>query len=205
MCNLYRMSKSQDEVAHFFDAIAQDLSVAPGGNAPEMIYPGYPGLVLAEGQLRQMIWGFPLARTGAKGQPLKPKPVNNARTDRLKSPFWRSSFENRRCLIPVSDFAEAEGPKGGKTRTWFSLPDSPLMAVAGFWRGSTEFGAAYTMVMTDANDHVRGVHDRMPVILSPGDWSTWLDSSPQEAFTLCRPFAGDMQITRTDEPWAGRR
>lgn len=205
MCNLYRMSKSQDEVAHFFDAIAQDLSVAPGGNAPDMIYPGYPGVVLAESELRQMTWGFPLARKGAKGQPLKPKPVNNARTDRLKSPFWRSSFENRRCLIPVSDFAEAEGPKGGKTRTWFSLPGSPLMAMAGFWRDSAEFGAAYTMVMTEANDHVRSVHDRMPVILPPGDWQTWLQSSPQEAYSLCRPYVGDMQVTRTDEPWTGRR
>jgi len=205
MCNLYRMSKSQDEVAHFFDAIAQDMSVSPGGNAPELVYPGYPGMVLTEGRLAQMTWGFPLARKGAKGQPLKPKPVNNARTDKLKSPFWRSSFENRRCLIPVSDFAEAEGPKGGKTRTWFALPDAPLMAVAGFWRDSAEFGEAYTMVMTDANAHVRGVHDRMPVILEPGDWPTWLQGTPQDAYQLCRPYGGDMQVTRTDEPWAGRR
>lgn len=205
MCNLYRMSRSQDEVAHFFDAVAQDLAVSPGGNAPEMVYPGYPGIVLAEGRLAQMTWGFPLARKGVKGQPLKPKPVNNARTDKLKSPFWRASFENRRCLIPVSDFAEAEGLPGGKTRTWFSLPDAPLMALAGFWRDSAEFGPAYTMVMTEANEHVRGVHDRMPVILPNETWSTWLDGTPQDAFQLCRPHGADMLVTRTDEPWAGRR
>lgn len=205
MCNLYKMSKSQDEVAHFFDAIAQDMSVAPGGNAPELVYPGYPGMVLADGRLTQMTWGFPLARKGAKGQPLKPKPVNNARTDKLKSPFWRSSFENRRCLIPVSEFAEAEGPMGGKTRTWFSLPDSPLMAMAGFWRDSAEFGEAYTMVMTDANDHVRDVHDRMPVILAPQDWDQWMHGTPNEAFQLCRPYGNAMRVNRTDEPWAGRR
>ena len=205
MCNLYRMAKSQDEVAHFFDAIAQDLSVAPGGNAPELIYPGYPGMVLAEGELRQMTWGFPLNRTGAKGQPLKPKPINNARSDKLSSPFWSASFRARRCLIPVSEFAEAEGPKGGKTRTWFALPGSELMAMAGIWRDSAEFGPAFTMVMTEANAHVRGIHDRMPVILAPGDWTSWLNGQPDEAFALCRPYAGAMQITRTDEPWAGRR
>ncbi len=205
MCNLYRMSRAQDEVAHFFDAIAQDMSVSPGVNAPEMVYPGYTGMVLAEGRMTQMTWGFPLKRKGTKSQPLKPKPVNNARTDKLASPFWSASFRARRCLIPVSDFVEAEGPRGSKTRTWFSLPDSGLMAIAGFWRDSAEWGEVYTMVMTDANAHVRGVHDRMPVILGPADWSTWMHGSPNDAYQLCRPYRGDMQVTRTDEPWGGRR
>ncbi|WAT19000.1 SOS response-associated peptidase family protein [Aurantiacibacter sp. MUD11] len=205
MCNLYKMSKSQDEVAHFFDAIAQDLSVGPAGNAPEMVYPGYPGMVLTDGKLGQMTWGFPLQRKGAKGQPLKPKPVNNARSDKLSSPFWSASFRERRCLIPVSAFAEAEGPRGGKTRTWLSLPDCDLMAMAGLWRDTAEWGAAYTMVITEPNEQVRSVHDRMPVILPPDAWQQWLHGTPQEAFQLCRPYAGAMQIDRTDEPWAGRR
>ncbi len=205
MCNLYRMSKSQDEVAHFFDAIAQDMAVTPGSNAPETVYPGYPGTVVTEGRLTQMVWGFPLNRKGAKGQPLKPKPINNARTDKLTSPFWSASFKARRCLIPISAFAEAEGPKGSKTRTWFSLPDSELMAVAGFWRNSAEWGEAYTMVMTEACIHVQGVHDRMPVIVPRQDWSQWLTASPDEALQLCNPYGGEMQVTRTDEPWAGWR
>ena len=203
MCNLYRMANSQDEVAHFFDAIAQDMAVAPG-NAPEQIYPGYPGIVMAENTVRTMAWGFPLARTGAKGQPLKPKPVNNARTDKLSGPFWSASFRARRCLIPVSEFAEAEGPKGGKTRTWFSLPGQNLFAVAGFWRPTAEWGDAFTMIMTEACIHVQGVHDRMPVIVSRQDWHTYLGNDVQAAFDLCLPYAGDMAVRRTDTPWAGR-
>lgn len=205
MCNLYRMSKSQDEVAHFFDAIAQDMAVGSPSNAPEMIYPGYPGLVLAEGKLQQMVWGFPLQRKGAKGQPIKPKPVNNARTDKLQSPFWSASFKTRRCLIPVSAFAEAEGAKGSKTRTWFAMPDEALFAVAGIWRPTAEWGAAYTMIMTEACQYVQGVHDRMPVILRKQDWHDWLDGAPDDARLLCRPFPDEMRVTRTDEPWAGRR
>ena len=204
MCNLYKMSRTQDEVAHFFDAIVQDMAVGSAGNAPEMVYPGYPGLVLADGKLGQMTWGFPLQLKGARGQPLKPKPVNNARSDKLKSPFWRASFEARRCLVPVSAFAEAEGPKGGKTRTWFSLPGSPLLAVGAIWRGTAEWGAAYSMVMTEANSYVEGTHERMPVILAPADWQQWLHGEPAEAFDLCRPYAGAMTVERTDEPWAGR-
>lgn len=205
MCNLYKMSKSADEVAQFFSDIAQDMRVSPGGNAPEMVYPGYPGMVLTEDTVQPMVWGFPLQRKGAKGQPLKPKPVNNARTDKLGSSFWKPSFEARRCLIPVSGFAEAEGPKGGKTRTWFTPDDAELFAIAGFWRDTAEWGRAYTMLMTQANDTVRGVHDRMPVILAPEDWQSYLTAEPRDAYSLCVPYAGAMQKDATDEPWAGRR
>ena len=105
MCNLYRMTKNADEVAKWFDAIA----AAGGANFGEEVYPGYPGLVVAEGQVRQMNWGFPLVMKGKNGQKLKPKPVNNARTDKLDSFFWRYSFGERRCLIPLSAWAEAQG------------------------------------------------------------------------------------------------
>ena len=205
MCNLYRMSKSQDEVADFFSEIARQFALPPAGNAPEMIYPGYPGMVLTSEALTQMVWGFPLQRKGAKGQPLKPKPVNNARTDKLSSPFWSASFRERRCLIPVSAFAEAEGLKGAMTRTWFSLPDSDLMAIAGLWRDTQEWDAAYTMVMTDANAQVAPVHNRMPVILPRESWDSWLTGTPQDALALCQPYAHDITITRTDQPWFAKR
>ena len=123
MCNLYRMT---DEVARLFSAAVGQVGNASGGD----VYPGYPGLVVAAGELRSMTWGFPLALKGAKGQPLKPKPVNNTRADKLDSFMWRYSFAERRCLIPVTQFAEAEGERGAKTRTWFSLPDQDVFACA---------------------------------------------------------------------------
>lgn len=201
MCNLYRMTASRTEVAALFDAIVEDF----GGNAPDEVFPGYPGVVVAEGRVRQMAWGFPYAAIGAKGQRLKPRPVNNARTDKLATSFWKPSFLARRCLVPVSTFAEAEGEKGAKTRTWFALPDTPFFAVAGLWRDTAEWGPAYTMVMTGACQHIAGVHDRMPVILPQADWRTWLAGEPADAFHLCRPYDGAMTVMRTDEPWAGRR
>lgn len=204
MCNLYRLQKPADEVANFFGQILNTPRVAPGNVAAE-VYPGYPGLVLAEGALQPMVWGFPLALTGAKGQLLKPRPVNNARTDKLRGPFWMASFRDRRCLIPVSGYAEAEGPKGKMTRTWVTHPDQPLLAVAGLWRPTAEWGQAYSMVMTDAGAATQDLHTRMPVILHPQDWATYLGEDPAAAFRLCRPYEGDLAISRTDEPWAARR
>ncbi|MDG6078591.1 hypothetical protein E3U23_05205 [Erythrobacter litoralis] len=198
MCNLYRMTKNADEVAKLFD-----LDAERGLNSSAEIYPGYTGLVAAADGLKAMSWGFPLARTGAKGQPLKPKPINNARTDKLDGPFWKSSFVSRRCLIPVDAFAEAEGSKGAKTRTWFSLANGETMTVAGIWRDSAEWGACYSMVMTEACIHVASIHDRMPVIVGQSDRETWLAGPPNEAKALCRPFEGALHIDRTPEPWVG--
>ena len=205
MCNLYRMSKSQTEVADFFRDIVPELTLPPTGNAPEEIYPGYPGLVLTSSEIRQMVWGFPLSLKSAKGQPLKPRPVNNARTDKLSGAFWADSFRQRRCLIPVSAWAEAEGPKGAMTRTWLQVPGEPLFAVAGVWRNSAEWGAAYSMVMTEACVAMGAVHNRMPVLLAQADWSRWLTAPPQDALSLCCPWTGELLIARTDQPWADRR
>jgi len=202
MCNLYRMTRSIDEVAHLFDATAEN-----GSNAGGEIYPGYPGLVVASSagatMVRTMSWGFPLARTGAKGQPIKPKPINNTRADKLASGFWRESFLARRCLVPLEAFAEAEGTSGSKTRTWLSVPGQPVAVIAGVWRHSVEWGACYSMIMTEACIAMGDIHDRMPVILAPKDHGAWLSGTPEEALALCRPFAGELRIERTIEPWAG--
>lgn len=196
------MRKSVVEVAAHFGV----TSFTPS-NSPEDVYPGRPGLVVhsLDGArvMRSMAWGFPLRLKGMKPDS-KPKPVNNVRTDKLDSFMWRYSFAERRCLIPVTEFAEAEGEKGSKTRTWFSLPDEELFAVAGIWRETDEWGLAYSMVMTEACIHVTDVHDRMPVILARDTWSDWLDGPPEAARFLCQTYPDEMIVTRTAEPWVKR-
>lgn len=196
MCNLYRMTRTVNEIARLFDASGELQS-----NAGGEVYPGYTGLVVADGTVQSMTWGFPLTLKGKSGQPLKPKPVNNARTDKLDSFFWRSSFQERRCLIPVDAYAEAEGPKGSKTRTWFAMPDGETFACAGVWRESDEWGRVYSMVMTEASSAVAGIHDRMPVILKTQDHHRWTNGQPDEAMALCTPWDDKLTIERSGTPW----
>ncbi|MBL4791627.1 SOS response-associated peptidase family protein [Citromicrobium bathyomarinum] len=199
MCNLYRMTKNHAEVANWFKAMDE----IGGANLPGEVYPGSPGVVIADGKAKSMVWGFPLVLKSKKtGQPLKPKPVNNARTDKLGSYMWRFSFEERRCLIPLTAWAEAEGAKGSMTRTWLSMPDEPLFAAAGIWRNTDEWGAAYSMVMTDAMGDAAQVHSRMPVILTPDSYLQWTDGTPSEAKRLAVAYEGPLVIDRTDERWA---
>lgn len=200
MCNLYRMTKAPDAIAQLFSV----REGAPANHAAE-VYPGYAGLVVAEGETRVMTWGFPLVLKGKHGQPLKPKPVNNAREDKLSTPFWRASFEQRRCLIPVMAWAEADGFKGQMTRTWFSLAREEVFAVGGIWRQTDEWGAAYSMVMVDGAPEMAEVNDRMPVILRREDWATWLAGAPAAAFALCRTWSGGLATEKTAERWGKGR
>jgi len=205
MCNLYSTRKSAAEVAALFRGI-----VPTQFNTPEETYPGYPGMVVREGDgqriLQSMVWGFPLRLKGMKPES-KPKPVNNI-ADLTKSmwvglarkPQWR-------CLIPVTAFAEAEGNKGSKTRTWFSVKDQPVFAWAGLWRESAEWGAVYSGVMSDCNEAIRPVHDRMPTLLLPDEYDRWLNGSFEDLLAFQKRCFPDelIEMDRTSEPWAKKK
>lgn len=200
MCNLYRMSKSAAEIGSLFE-----VQAVGGANFGAEVYPGYPGLVIADGSAQTMVWGFPLSLKGKSRQPLKPKPVNNAREDKLGTSFWNTSFERRRCLIPVSAWAEAEGKKGEMTRTWYSVAGQDVFMVAGIWRPTEEWGNAFSMVMVDGCEQMADVHDRMPVVLEQASWDHWLHGSALEAVALCQTCSCLLQIDRTQDRWGARR
>jgi len=208
MCNLYTLGATRDEVAAYFRSIAnwrREVQVAAANHAQD-VYPGYPGLVLAGNELRAMNWGFPLAQVSTRtGKPIKPKTVNNARDDKLSTYMWRYSFEERRCLMPMTAYAEAEGPPGRMTRTWISTPDSPIFACAAIWKHSDEWGEVYSMVTTPPPPSTAEVHDRAPLILRRQDYRQWLEGTPDEAFALCVPYGGPVLIDRTVEPWNARK
>ena len=201
MCNLYRMTKGTAEVAKLFGVLPDE-----GANLGEEVYPGYPGFVIAGGQLRTMTWGFPLVLKGRQGQPLKPKPVTNARDDKLHTAFWRDSFVHRRCLIPASAWAEPEGAARHMTRTWYAPKgQGDPFVIAGLWRQSAEWGAVYTMVMVNSCAQMADVHDRMPVLLCAEDRDKWLHGSADEAMALCRTSSVPLDVERSDVPWTGMR
>lgn len=117
--------------------------------------------------MQAMTWGFPVRLKNMKPTS-KPKPVNNARDDKLLTGFWKHWLVTpaHRCLISFTAFAEAEGDKGRMTRTWISVADQPLAAWAGSWRPTGEWGDSYAGVMVDATEELWDIHDRMPVIIA---------------------------------------
>ena len=67
--------------------------IGSGWNAPAEVYPGCPGSVVADGELRSMVCGYRLV--------MKSRPCNNTRAGKLDSFMWRDSLQERRCLTPT--------------------------------------------------------------------------------------------------------
>jgi putative SOS response-associated peptidase YedK len=205
MCNRYEIYLN-----HMKQVFGRSLEdTLRGINLPsDEINPGGQGVVWGgDERVYKMQWGFTTPKFSKRdpNKPIKPAIWNNARSENLHIPLWRESFATRRCLIPVMRFAEAEGPPGNMTRTWYSVPrgdhgDGDHFSIAGIWR-EEEQGSVYSMVMTSSAPPVARIHDRMPVIIAPQDRESWLLGSPEQAKLLCRSWAGPLDEDRTPEKW----
>lgn len=202
MCNRYKPGE-RETIRTLFNA----NYFRAANEGPAIVPPKEPGWVVRQHDgalvMEQMTWGFPVVLTGKRGQKLKPKPVNNARFDKLDK-FWSRWARNpeNRCLIPATSYAEAVGPAGAMLTTWLSLRSLPVFAWAGLWAHSEEWGAVYTGVMTDNAPELADIHDRSPVILARDDWETWLTAPLAGLKQFDRPWAAsDVAVNATQVPW----
>ncbi len=133
----------------------------------------------------------------------------NARAETAPDkPMFRSAFRKRRCLIPASGFYEWQAT-GGKRKQPFCirLADDKPFAFAGLWErweGPDGPVESCCILTTEANDLVRPIHDRMPVILDPRHFDQWLDPKQRDAAALApllRPFAVDAMKAYPVSPW----
>jgi putative SOS response-associated peptidase YedK len=105
----------------------------------------------------------------------------NARSETVEAkPSFREAFKQRRCLIPADGFYEWQRTGGRKQPFFFRMRDERPFCFAGLWeRWEGEGGQTInscTILTTEANEVLRPVHDRMPVILHPDEYEVWLDT-----------------------------
>lgn len=203
MCNRYRMSASQREVAERYGI---ELPFPEDENyPPPELFPDRAALVVtgsADGRAAHaMSWGFPHQVPGkridkATGKPVMlEKRVTNVRN--YTSPFWRSALVNpeRRCLVPFTAFSEygqVRGADGKLPLHWFSVPSRPIASFAGVWRPS-EKGDVFAFLTCEPNPLVAPIHPKaMPVILNEDDESRWLTCSFDEAIALAQPYPSQL-------------
>lgn len=125
----------------------------------------------------------------------------NARAETVaEKPAFRTAFKQRRCLIPADGFYEWQVLQASKTKQpWFiSLKNRDPMAFAGLWeRWKSPEGReveSCSIIVTSANDLMQPIHERMPVILAPEDWGTWLAPHVTDSKTLqnlLQPYPGE--------------
>ncbi|MBW2617780.1 MAG: SOS response-associated peptidase [Deltaproteobacteria bacterium] len=194
MCGRYTLTHDRASLSRRFSCEAGGLTLAPRYN----LAPGQEGAVVVnqEGRrLRLMRWGLipPWAKEAASGYKMI-----NARAETVAAkPSFKGPLARRRCLVLADGFYEWPRQAGRKAKTPFRfvLAGEEPFALAGLWeRWAGPEGRAilsYTIITTPANELIRSVHDRMPVILDPGDEEPWLDPALRDPATLTkllRPF-----------------
>jgi putative SOS response-associated peptidase YedK len=123
----------------------------------------------------------------------------NARADTVATkPVYRNAWQRgHRCLVIADGFYEWLKPD--KQPFFVSLGNKQPMTFAGLWeQWKPKVGdpvRSCTIITTDANDLVRDIHDRMPVIIGPEDWAKWLgEETLSDPAALLRPFPPERMI-----------
>ena len=134
-----------------------------------------PILTLGEAGIRAlpMMWGFP----GFSGRGI----IINAKAETASEKnMFRSSLLSRRCVVPSTGFYEWQKIPGKKQKDKYLIRfgDTPVLYMAGiyntFQKPDGSKSAGFVILTTAASDGVSAIHDRMPVILAPGEKELWI-------------------------------
>jgi putative SOS response-associated peptidase YedK len=178
MCGRFAQQRPASELAEIFGAeplvtdAGDHYNVAPTNDA----------MVVVEKEGRRAVtayrWG--LIPHWAEDRSIGQRMINARAETLARSSAYRDSFRRRRCLVPVDAFYEWR--REGNVRLPYVIrhEDGSPLALAGLWSGwrdpeTEEVVRTFTIVTTGANELVASIHDRMPVIVPPERWATWLD------------------------------
>jgi putative SOS response-associated peptidase YedK len=163
-----------------------------------------------ERTLDRLTWG--LIPHWCKDESGGRKPINAKGETVASLPSFRDAYERRRCLLPVDSFFEWQVVKGSRTKQPYAIAmkSGQPFALAGIWENwrkpaSDDWVRTFAIITTEANDLLREIHDRMPVIIPPEAYDRWLCCIEPDPRDLLVPYpAGVMRMwpisTRVNKP-----
>ncbi len=184
MCGRYALTVPPEVLARILQLVKMAVyspraNIAPTQNAPVVRLVEGAGAGGRPGRTLELLrWG--LIPEWAKDKDIGLKAIN-ARSEGIETkPMFRRAIRRQRCLVPASGFIEWEKRPDGKQPHYFHAGGEQVVCFAGLWESWVDVATgeeikSYTIVTTNANEKVRPVHDRMPVIVEPGDFDRWLD------------------------------
>ena len=186
MCGRFTLTADQDSFEDRFSFTGFDLGWVPSFNiAPtqEVLTVTNDG---SENRPELMRWG--LVPSWAKDPKIGNRMIN-ARSETLtEKPSFRTAFKRRRCLIPADGFYEWK--REGKAKKPMLITANPggLFAFAGLWETWKQPDDSWLLtcaiITTSANEFMKSIHDRMPVILPREFEASWLDHEEQDTAML---------------------
>lgn len=197
MCGRFTLLTPGEEVAAQF-ALPEVPQLAPRFN----IAPTQPVAAVRVGdagikELTHFHWGLIPAWSKDPGMGAR---MINARSETVaEKPAFRAAFKYRRCLIPATGFYEWQKVNGKKQPMYIVAQDGGVWGIAGIWERWTSADGSEiescSLLTTEPNELLRPIHNRMPVILSPQAYDTWLDPHVQRAeilHPLLRPYPAEL-------------
>jgi putative SOS response-associated peptidase YedK len=160
MCGRYALHANPEVIALQFS-----LSTVPAFRPSYNIAPAADVLIVRNGN-------GSLARWGLRGK------FVNLRAETVQVKFRTSG----RCLVPASGFYEWQSSAGRKQPFYFFPADGSLLALGAVWEGDS-----FSLITTEPNATLHGIHDRMPVIIARDDQAAWLAGDD----ALLRPAPDD--------------
>ena len=198
MCSRYSLTSPPDAIRAYFGT-DNAIAFPPRYN----IAPMQPVAIVRQGlsgKGREIVlvrWG--LIPSWVK-DPRTFSTLVNARAETLlEKPSFRAALRHKRCLVPADGFYEWMGPAGRK-RPFLIRPRAggpmALAAIYEHWLGAEGSELeSMAIITTTANRVVGAIHDRMPAILAPDQFETWLDVrrvDAKEAAELVGPAPDDL-------------
>lgn len=132
-------------------------------------------------------WGIP--PSWAKNRTVSEKVINLKVESLIEKPSLRRVMLKRRCIIPGDGFY-AWKRAGKKTMIPYRFVggDGSPFAFAGIWEDfedqDGEESSTFIMITTAADENVKTVTDRMPLILAPEAEKIWLSDTDDESLLL---------------------
>ena len=183
MCGRYALEATKSELweRYLLGEMKEDVE-----ERAEIFPTNYTPLIMPGNELVHQKWGFV--------EPFAKRPLINARAETiLEKPTFSQPFRTARCLVPATAFFEWEKVGDEKLKRKIAVADIPIFSMAGILKTyQDENGNPFTVfsiITTAANDQMRAIHDRMPVILEPEDEAFYLDqkADPKLVWKLLKP------------------
>jgi putative SOS response-associated peptidase YedK len=208
MCGKFTAKVSWTEVINYIwtSPRPDDVPAPASEDDPTRIYRVMDLLqvIVLDGDQRRvhpMRWGFPDPRDARRPQPIHAR-AEGIDTTRAFADAFKSG---QRGIVIAQTFNEAPDIAGPTVQHTIS-PSAPV-GIAVVWKrfqiaALSEPLFACCMVTVAANRLIAGLPtDRMPAILAPEDWATWLgegDATPEDA-KACLKTVDDVRWTMTRE------
>lgn len=176
MCGRYGLSVSEKDLIKRYQLDADDYTLGDYTfEEKDEIFPTTDNIILLPNRkLYPVKWGF--TPHFAK------RPLINARSESvLEKKTFKDPFSSKRCIVPASYFFEWQPVEGQKKKDkkLIRVDGLPVFSMAGVCeRYKDDEGNSiltYAILTTDANEQIKPIHDRMPVILDPEDENQYLD------------------------------